>query len=68
MVVVDARKRARLKHIHEVLDKPGVLVNVIDHHPPSEDDIRCEPSRLTISPIGATTRFIQIESFFGLMY
>ena len=39
LVLVDTRQRARVPHVHEALDNPGLVVHAYDHHPDTEDDV-----------------------------
>lgn len=55
LVIVDARKRSRIKQVHQLLERKDILISVYDHHHPSEDDLYCDASRLFISKSGACT-------------
>ncbi|WP_308620139.1 CBS domain-containing protein [uncultured Desulfovibrio sp.] len=39
LVLVDTRQRSRVPHVAPLLDRPGLRIEVWDHHPDSADDI-----------------------------
>lgn len=56
LVVVDTRQRGRVSHVAPLLDRPGVRVEIWDHHPESGDDIT--PDKLYFAPTGSVTSLI----------
>ncbi|MDL2317093.1 CBS domain-containing protein [Desulfovibrio sp. OttesenSCG-928-A18] len=56
LVVVDTHQRSRLEHVKEVLDKPGLVIHVYDHHPDADDDLPAQES--VIRQWGATTSIL----------
>lgn len=59
VVVVDTRKRSRLKHLGDKLLESlhKLRVVVYDHHPPAEDDLQ-EVSELHLEKIGAASSLL----------
>jgi len=56
LVIVDTRQKNRLTGISELLEKNGVHIEIYDHHPPMEGDIR---ANVDISKAyGATTTIL----------
>lgn len=39
LVLVDTRQKSRVPHVAQLLAKPGLTIEIWDHHPPTEDDI-----------------------------
>ncbi|TVQ97716.1 MAG: CBS domain-containing protein [Desulfovibrionales bacterium] len=56
LVVVDTRQRSRVEHVRSVLDLPGLIIHVYDHHPDSDDDLPAQKS--IVQPWGSTTAIL----------
>ncbi|MDR1360485.1 MAG: CBS domain-containing protein [Deltaproteobacteria bacterium] len=56
LVVVDTHQAHRLAHLGELLDKPGLVIHVYDHHPDSERDLSAR--KKTIRLWGATSSIL----------
>lgn len=55
LVLVDTRQRARVPHVHILLERAAhnhIAIEVWDHHPDSPDDI--PSSTIHVAPVGAT--------------
>ena len=53
LVVVDTRQKSRLSGIEPLLEKPDLIIDIYDHHPPLPDEIK---GTFDLSkPYGATT-------------
>ena len=48
LVLVDTRQRGRISHVAPVLDNPGLVIHIYDHHPASPDDLSGEVERVEI--------------------
>lgn len=59
MIVVDTANPARLDQLRNLAGRPGMRLEVYDHHPPMPDDLRGE--RREIHMIGATTTILVEE-------
>lgn len=44
LVLVDTRQRGRVRHAAPLLDRPGIRVEVWDHHPDADDDVAADAS------------------------
>jgi tRNA nucleotidyltransferase (CCA-adding enzyme) len=40
LVIVDTRQKSRLTRVMELLEKPDLFIEIYDHHPPMNNDIR----------------------------
>jgi tRNA nucleotidyltransferase (CCA-adding enzyme) len=58
LIIVDNRNPARLGKLAGVLGRPGVIIQIFDHHPAAEGDIRGDVE--VVQEVGATTT-IMIE-------
>ncbi len=56
LVVVDTHQTGRIEHVSRVLDNPGLVIHVYDHHPDSENDLPAAVS--VIKPWGSSTAII----------
>lgn len=59
LILVDTRQKSRLKHISNLLEKPGLEIEAWDHHPQSPDDL--EKLTLHFSGAGAITSALCLE-------
>jgi tRNA nucleotidyltransferase (CCA-adding enzyme) len=59
LVVVDTRQRSRLAHVAPLLDRPGLVVHIYDHHPAPDDALSADMD--VTRPWGATTSIIIAE-------
>ncbi|THB65140.1 MAG: CBS domain-containing protein [Desulfovibrio sp.] len=59
LVVVDTRQRARLSHLSQVFDNPGLEIHAYDHHPDSDDDL--EHKQGVVKPWGSATAILVHE-------
>lgn len=53
LVLVDTRQRGRVRHAAPLLDRPGIRVEVWDHHPDADDDVAADASHT--ARVGALT-------------
>ncbi|RJQ23285.1 MAG: CBS domain-containing protein, partial [Nitrospiraceae bacterium] len=53
LILVDVKSPERTGRLSEILDKPGLIIHIYDHHPLSPDDIRGQKE--VIETVGATT-------------
>lgn len=58
LVLVDTRQHSRVPHVAPLLERPGMRVEVWDHHPDSADDIQAAELHLSCS--GAVTSSIAL--------
>jgi tRNA nucleotidyltransferase (CCA-adding enzyme) len=56
LVVVDTHQTHRLTHLGDLLERPGLVIHVYDHHPDSGQDLTAR--KKTIRPWGATTSIL----------
>lgn len=56
LVLVDTRQRSRVSHVAPLLERPGVAVEMWDHHPDSGDDIAF--GTVHLAQIGSVTSLI----------
>lgn len=56
LVLVDTRQRSRVPHVTPLLERPGVEVEIWDHHPDSPDDI--ESGHIHLAQVGAVTSLL----------
>lgn len=56
LVLVDTRQRSRVSHVSPLLERPGVAVEMWDHHPDSGDDIPF--GTVHLAHIGSVTSLI----------
>lgn len=56
LVLVDTRQRSRVSHVSALLERPGVAVEMWDHHPDSGDDIPF--GTVHLAHIGSVTSLI----------
>lgn len=56
LVVVDTHQIGRIEHVAAVLDNPGLVIHVYDHHPDSENDLPA--SVAVIKPWGSSTAIL----------
>lgn len=56
LVVVDTRRRSRLRHVWPLLDNPGTRIEVWDHHPETSDDVHAHVCHAEIC--GAVTTLL----------
>ena len=56
LVVVDTRQRSRIPQVASVLDKPGLVIHLYDHHPDTADDLQGDVS--VIKQCGSATTII----------
>ncbi len=56
LVLADTRQKGRIAHVAPVLDNPGLVVHIYDHHPASPDDLHGEVERIEMW--GACTSII----------
>jgi tRNA nucleotidyltransferase (CCA-adding enzyme) len=56
LVIVDTRQKARLTQVSELLDKKSLKIDIYDHHPTMENDIK--GSLEVIRQTGATTTIL----------
>lgn len=42
LVIVDTRQKVRVAHVEQLLNSPNVRIEIWDHHPPTQDDIRAD--------------------------
>ena len=59
LVVVDTRQRSRLPHVEPLLDKPGLVIHLFDHHPDTNEDLQAAFSR--VEPWGSSTTILTHE-------
>ena len=59
MIVVDTANARRLDQLSELASRPGVRIEVYDHHPPMADDLPAESSKVEL--LGATTTILVEE-------
>lgn len=59
LVVVDTRQKSRLPHVQPLLDKPGMVIHVYDHHPDTDEDMQAAFSR--VMPWGSSTTILVHE-------
>ncbi len=59
LVVVDTRQRSRLPHVEPLLDKPGLVIHLFDHHPDTDEDLQAAFSR--VEPWGSSTTILTHE-------
>ena len=56
LVVVDTRQRPRIPHVSPILDNPGLLIHLYDHHPDTDDDLEADKS--VVKDWGSTTSIL----------
>lgn len=57
LVLVDTRQRARIPHLHAILEESSNLeIHAYDHHPASSDDLRVQ--KLVVEDCGAVTSML----------
>lgn len=56
LIVVDTRQKSRIKHVAPLLNNPGLIVHIYDHHPDSDEDI--SGSMELVKSWGSTTSII----------
>ncbi|MFT4300724.1 MAG: DHHA1 domain-containing protein [Desulfovibrio sp.] len=56
LVLVDTRQRGRVNHVAPLLDRPGIIVEMWDHHPDSGDDITS--GTVHLAQTGSVTSFL----------
>ena len=56
LILVDTRQISRIGKFSEIVGKPGVEIDIYDHHPPSSEDIR--GSREVVSEVGANVTLL----------
>ena len=56
LVVVDTRQRSRIPHVSPILDNPGLLIHLYDHHPDTDDDLEADKS--VVKDWGSTTAIL----------
>ena len=56
LVVVDTRQRSRIPHVSLILDNPGLLIHLYDHHPDTDDDLEADKS--VVKDWGSTTAIL----------
>ena len=56
LVVVDTRQRPRIPHVSPILDNPGLLIHLYDHHPDTADDLKADKS--VVKDWGSTTTIL----------
>jgi tRNA nucleotidyltransferase (CCA-adding enzyme) len=56
LVVVDTRQRPRISHVSPILDNPGLLIHLYDHHPDTDDDLEADKS--VVKDWGSTTTIL----------
>ena len=59
LVVVDTHQTARVPHVAEAFNNPGLVVHIYDHHPDSQnpdDDLKADVA--VIKPYGSSTAII----------
>lgn len=56
LVVVDTRQPGRLRHVHQLLERDNVQLEVWDHHPPMSEDLK--PQILYYRQTGAVTTLL----------
>ena len=59
LVLVDTRQRGRVGHVAPLLERPGVRIEVWDHHPDSPDDMKADAVQL--AHVGAVTSLLVQE-------
>lgn len=59
LVLVDTRQRMRVSHVAPLLDRPGVRVEIWDHHPDSPDDMQAAETHL--AEVGAVTSLLALS-------
>lgn len=42
LVIVDTKQKSRLSQVHPLLKKKGLIIDIYDHHPPMEGDIKAD--------------------------
>jgi tRNA nucleotidyltransferase (CCA-adding enzyme) len=56
LILVDTRQISRIGKFSEIVGKPGVEIDIYDHHPPSSEDIR--GAREVVSEVGANVTLL----------
>ena len=56
LVVVDTRQRPRVSHVSPILENPGLLIHLYDHHPDTDDDLKADKS--VVKDWGSTTTIL----------
>lgn len=59
LVVCDTRQRSRLGHVLPLLERKGIKIDILDHHPATREDIRGD--RVEISRNGACVSSICLD-------
>ncbi len=46
LVLVDTRQKSRISHVAAVLDNPGLVIHIYDHHPDGKEDLHGEVEQI----------------------